>query len=292
MVQVPPAHTLVWPTLRAIRDLGGSATVSELTKAVVSLNSLSEDVQSAPHGSSASRTELEYRLAWARTYLKNIKAVENSARGVWSVTDLGREIDEAQVVVLMRQWRLRLAEQRAARAQAVQAAEEELELEGDDAATEDEASWEDALLSRMQQLAPDAFERLAKRILREAGFESVTVTGGTGDQGIDGLGMYRLSLVSFPVFFQCKRYSGPVRSPAVRDFRGAMQGRGDKGLLITTGTFTADAKAEATREGAPPIDLVDGQQLCRLLMDLRLGVQVTERTVQEVSLDEDFFAGL
>ena len=113
------------------------------------------------------------------------------------------------------------------------------------------------LLQSLMAMEPAGFERLAQRLLREADFISVNVTGRSGDGGIDGLGIYRLSLLSFPVFFQCKRYRGSVGSGAVRDFRGAMAGRGDKGLLITTGTFTADAKAESTRDGAPPVDLND-----------------------------------
>jgi restriction system protein len=126
--------------------------------------------------------------------------------------------------------------------------------------------------------------------MREAGFISVTVTGRSGDEGIDGLGVYRLSLISFPVFFQCKRYRGSVRAGAVRDFRGAMAGRGDKGLLITTGTFTSEAKQEATRNGAPPIDLIDGDSLCELLKQHSLGVKTTIKTIHEVEIEPDFFA--
>ena len=139
---------------------------------------------------------------------------------------------------------------------------------------------------------PDAFERLAKRLLREADFDSVNVTGESGDGGIDGLGVYRLGLVSFPVFFQCKRYRGSVGPGAVRDFRGAMAGRGDKGLLITTGTFTADAKREATRDGAPPVDLIDGDRLCELLKRYDLGVRTETRTVEEVRIEQSFFADI
>jgi restriction system protein len=117
------------------------------------------------------------------------------------------------------------------------------------------------------------------------------VTGKSGDGGIDGTGVYRLSLVSFPVYWQCKRYKGSVGSGVVRDFRGAMVGRGDKGLLITTGTFTGDAKAEATREGAPPIDLIDGERLAQLLKEYELGVKVHLRTVEEVTVDPSFFEG-
>jgi restriction system protein len=138
-------------------------------------------------------------------------------------------------------------------------------------------------------MRPDAFERLAQRLLREADFDSVNVTGKSGDGGIDGLGVYRLGLVSFPVFFQCKRYQGSVGAGAVRDFRGAMAGRGDKGLLITTGTFTADAKKEATRDGAPPIDLIDGGRLCELLKRYDLGVRTATRTIEDVSIDVAFF---
>jgi len=96
--------------------------------------------------------------------------------------------------------------------------------------------------------------------------------------------------VSFPVFFQCKRYKGSVGASAVRDFRGAMSGRGDKGLLITTGSFTADAKQEATRDGAPPVDLIDGERLCDLLKEQRMGVNV--RLVEDVEVSPDFFADL
>ena len=121
---------------------------------------------------------------------------------------------------------------------------------------------------------------------------SATVTGRTGDGGIDGLGIYRMSLVSFPVFFQCKRYRGSVGSGVVRDFRGAMAGRGDKGLLITTGTFTGEAKAEATRDGAPPVDLIDGRRLCDLLKEYDLGVRTQTRVVEDVTVDKDFFVDL
>ncbi len=135
---------------------------------------------------------------------------------------------------------------------------------------------------------PGAFERLCQRLLRESGFVKVEVTGKSGDGGIDGVGVLWMNLISFQVLFQCKRYAGSVSSPTVRDFRGAMQGRADKGLIITTGTFTADARREATRDGAPAIDLVDGELLCALLKQYRLGVQVRERIVEDISIDEHF----
>ena len=139
---------------------------------------------------------------------------------------------------------------------------------------------------------PTAFERLAMRLLREAGFQRVEVVGRSGDAGLDGIGLYKMSLVSFPIYFQCKRYAGGVGASIVRDFRGAMAGRGDKGLIITTGTFTLPARAEATKAGAPPVDLIDGDALCDLIVEYRVGVKVTERTVRNVTVDETFFANV
>jgi restriction system protein len=139
-------------------------------------------------------------------------------------------------------------------------------------------------------LRPDAFERLAQRLLRESGFTKVEVTGRSGDGGIDGTGVLRVNLLSFHVLFQCKRYNGTVGAGVVRDFRGAMVGRADKGLIVTTGTFSPEAKREATRDGAPAIDLLDGEALCDLLKDLRIGVDVKQ--AEEVTLDEAAFRDL
>ena len=151
-----------------------------------------------------------------------------------------------------------------------------------------EESWRQVLLERLLRLSPAAFERLAQRLLRESGFVEVKVTGRSGDGGIDGVGIVRLGgLLGFPVLFQCKRYQGSVSPGVVRDFRGAMMGRSDRGLIITTGTFSREAKAEATRDGAPPIDLVDGEQLLDKLKELRLGVTV--RMIEQVSVVPEFF---
>jgi restriction system protein len=143
----------------------------------------------------------------------------------------------------------------------------------------------------IHEISPDAFERLAKRILRESGFVQVEVTGRSGDGGIDGKGIMRLSgLLSFHVIFQCKKYKGTVTASDIRDFRGAMIGRADKGLFITTGTFTRDAIREATRDGAPPIDLVDGDQLADKLKELGLGIQ--KEMVERISVDTEWFKSI
>ena len=138
-------------------------------------------------------------------------------------------------------------------------------------------------------MSPAAFERLTQRLLREAGFREVEVLGKSGDGGLDGVGVYRLSLVSFPIYFQCKRYNGSVPSSSVRDFRGAMAGRGEKGLLVTTGTFTRSARDEASRDGAPPVQLIDGEDLCDLLKEYDLGVTTRTRQIEDIEVDGNWF---
>ncbi|HET8853027.1 MAG TPA: restriction endonuclease, partial [Ktedonobacteraceae bacterium] len=151
-----------------------------------------------------------------------------------------------------------------------------------------EETWREELLSQLLDVAPDAFERLCQRVLRESGFVEVRVTGRSGDGGIDGVGIVRLGgLLGFPILFQCKRYQGSVGASTIRDFRGAMIGRADRGLVIATGTFSRDAKIEATRDGAPPIDLIDGEQLLDKLKELRLGITV--KMVEQISVLPDFF---
>ena len=279
-VEIPAYSDLLWTTLRAVKDNGDSATIREVVERVVERESLTEEQQAVLHGDGP-RTEVEYRLAWARNYLKCMGLLVNSERGVWDTTELGRDVDEGQILELHAAYVQRLREARRAK-----------RTTGSEDGDPDEGDWKQQLLEVLLRLQPSDFERLARRLLREAGFISATVTGRSGDGGIDGLGVYRLSLVSFPVFFQCKRYKGSVSAGAVRDFRGAMAGRGDKGLLITTGTFTKEARDEATRDGAPPIDLIDGNRLCDLLKEYGMGVDVRTRTIEDVEIRADFFENL
>ena len=129
--------------------------------------------------------------------------------------------------------------------------------------------------------------------MRESGFIQVEVTGRGGDGGIDGRGVVRVGgILSFHVIFQCKRYKDTVSAAVVRDFRGAMVGRADKGLLITTGAFTRDARAEAQRDGAPPLDLIDGDELVQKLKELRLGIEITPRITEQVTVRSEWFHSL
>ncbi len=259
VIDVPQYHELLWPTLQAVSELGGSASINEVVETVVKREGVSDEQQAVLHNDGP-QTEIGYRLAWARTYLKGMGLLANSARGVWALTDEGAALltgpsarDDQRQDRVRQLWAAYVAELRQARK-----AKQTQSVDPGPGEPAEERSWREQLLGQLMAMRSDAFERLAKRVLREADFDSVNVTGRSGDGGIDGLGVYRLGLVSFPVFFQCKRYRGSVGPEAVRDFRGAMSGCGDKGLLITTGSFTPDAKKEATREGAPPIDLIDG----------------------------------
>ena len=292
---VPQYNEMIHPTLVAVAELGGSASIGEIGEAVTKREAFSEAQQAVLHHNGP-ETEIGYRLAWARTHLKGMGLLTNSSRGVWTLTDEGTSLvtdpstnDDQRREKVRQLATAYLAETRNARK--ARQPQDNIEPAADELAADDaeERGWKEQLLDQLMTMRSDAFERLAQRLLREADFDSVKVTGRSGDGGIDGLGVYRLGLVSFPVFFQCKRYRGSVGPGAVRDFRGAMAGRGDRGLLITTGSFTPDAMKEATRDGAPPIDLIEGDRLCYLLKRYELGVQTTTRVVEDINIDAAFF---
>jgi restriction system protein len=287
---IPPYSDLLWPTLIAVRKLGGTGKLEEIDDAVVEGEGFSEEQLAVLH-KDGPRSEVEYRLAWARTYLRGMGILANPSRGTWTVTDFGKQVDESEVEPLRHTYLKNLAEDRKKKGKAAKDAGADPEL-AEESGNEETDDWREELLGVLLKMDPTAFEHLARRLLRAAGFINTTVTGGAGDGGIDGVGVYRLSLVSFPVYFQCKRYKGTVGPDKVRDFRGAMQGRGDKGLLITTGNFTAEATKEATRDGAPPIDLIDGERLCGLLKEHGLGVETTQRTIEDVHIHAEFFQNL
>jgi restriction system protein len=244
------------------------------------LLNLSDEEASEIHR--GNRTKLSYRLAWARNYLKRAGLLDNSARGVWALTAKGRTADNVDPKTINRWVKSLDAE--------AQASTPEKE---DKDESPPELRWEDTALETIKQITPKAFETLCQRLLRESGFIQVDVTGRSGDGGIDGRGVVRLGgMLSFHVIFQCKRYKDSVSASVVRDFRGAMVGRADKGLLITTGAFTRDARAEAQRDGAPPLDLIDGDELVQKLKDLRLGIEVVPRVIDDISVNVDWFRSL
>lgn len=283
--KMPTYHELMNPQLQALHELGGSGSIEEIAQKVAELSDLPEEILNLPHNpEKSSQTEIEYRLAWARTYLKKYGILDNSDRGIWIIVPEKRKVTMVDPQEVIKTVRAEIKKQKEL-VQKEDAIKDENEVEIPD----ETESWRNILHHLLtQELSPDGFERLTKRILRESGFVQVEVTGRTGDGGIDGKGIMRLSgLLSFHVVFQCKKYQGSVSSSDIRDFRGAMIGRADKGLFITTGTFTRDAVREATRDGAPPIDLVDGDHLAEKLKELGLGIKKV--LVEQVSVDEDWF---
>lgn len=273
---IPTYDKLFNPLLTAIKRLGGSASITEQERVVAELLRLSEKEINEIHR--GNRTKLSYRLAWARNYLKRYGLLDNSKRGIWSLTPVGLKteaVDNDEV----RRFVISLDRT---------TPKNEVAAE-----IEDEDSWEDELLNIIKKISPDAFERLCQRLLRESGFIQVEVTGKANDGGIDGKGVVRVGgILSFHVLFQAKRYSGSVPPAVVRDFRGALVGRADKGLIVTTGTFTREARAEAQRDGATPIDLIDGEELAHKLKELGIGVEVKEKVVEEVLIDKKYFEQL
>lgn len=290
---LPDLPGMMLATIEALRQLGGSANIHELDETVIEIEGLSEEEQSYMMAGNDQRTRVKYYLAWSRTYLWRGDCLENSARGVWALTDKGEKITSlSQTKAIYQQ--VRDEEKERARLKRLEKKQQTTKTPHTVSHVSEnekqEEDWKSNLLATVLKMSPDAFERLSQRLLREAGFVKVEVRGQTGDGGIDGVGVLRVNLVSFQVYFQCKRWKGSVGAKEIRDFRGALQGRADKGLFITTGTFTSQASDEATRDGAIAIDLIDGQRLCDLLKLYELGVST--KMIESVEINLDWFDGI
>jgi restriction system protein len=215
--------------------------------------------------------------------------LDASKRGVWALTDKARAalpLNEAEARRVFREVSASFAKSKIEKSESteVETVADQLVPRAD--AVVIQQTYRDDVAAKLQSLSPGGFERFCQRLLRESGFQEVTVTGRSGDGGIDGIGILQVNaLVSFKVLFQCKKYQGSVPVMQVRDFRGAMMGRADKGIIITTGSFTAEARKEAIRDGVPPIELVDGEKLIGMLEQLELGLK--PRTIYEI--DSEFF---
>ena len=271
------------PLLEALRKLGGSGTPDEVAEQIATDLELPDEVQNEllPSGGLRYRTN----IAWARFYLVREGLLNSSKRGVWSLTERGRStsLTVEQASEIFSRWVKIFDEQRRAKSFVEEPLAEKV-AEGSGTPSKD---YRTEALDILLALPPAGFERLAQRLLREADFTHVVVTGQSGDGGIDGYGTLQINrLVSFKVLFQCKRYSKSVAPSHVRDFRGAMAGRADKGIIITTGTFTAEARREATRDGVPAIELIDGEKLLDMLESLELGL----RPVTTFEVNHAFFA--
>lgn len=265
MAKGPQFIRFMLPLLEVLRDMGGSASSSEATDAVIEKESIPEDELEVTNKNGQPR--IRNQIAWARMYLVYAGYIDSSARGVWSLTEKGFQENLSGIDPLKLFKEVHTTFQ-----------EKKTELGSDKQITDEDEEYleteETQLLPLLKSLSPDGFERLCQRLLREYGFQNVKVTGKSGDGGIDGEGILEINpLLSFKVIFQCKRYQGSVGSGMVRDFRGAMVGRADKGIFLTTGTFTMEAKKEAVRDGANPIELIDGEKLVKMFEHLELGLK-------------------
>ena len=265
------------PLLDALRKLGGSGKPREVSDLIAEKMNVPDNKREETLKSGGTR--FHNQVQWARQYLVWENLLDSSVRGVWSLTEKGYEtkLSEKQSREIFLKWVAFHAEKR----------KEKETVEGeepDDVITE--PSYKEELLEILKKVSPEAFERICARLLRESGFEKVEVRGGPKDEGIDGIGVLQVNpFVSFKVLFQCKRYKGTVSRAQVGDFRNAMIGRADKGIIMTTGTFSTEARREADRDGAPPVELVDGEKLVEMFENLELGIK--PKTVFEV--DYTFF---
>ncbi len=271
---IPKYDDLFNPLLKALHSLGGSASVQETEEEMSNILKLTDKQSNEKHR--GNRTKLSYRLAWARNYLKRYGLLENSARGVWALTIIGNyttKVDKKEVNKKVK---------------ALDSVDSKASAKRLAYAVTGPELWRDQLLDYLKNMDPRSFEILSQRVLRESGFVEVEVTGKSKDGGIDGVGKVRLGgFLSFKVVFQCKRYRKSISAKQIRDFRGAMVGRSDKGLFITTSTFTRGAKEEAEREGAFPIDLIEGNLLTEKMKEFKLGVIVKQEEV--IKFDKSWF---
>ena len=282
------------PVLVALKRLGGSARPKEVC-AVVAHDMGLEGSPVLEKTLKSGGSWFENNVAWVRQYFVWAGIIDGSERGIWTLTEKGRNTkpfsdDEANEFAV-EMHRLNTIRRGKIVSDAKDGQPEEEDESGgigpEEEEEEDESKYKSQLLEIVRGLSPKGFELLCRHLLRKSGFEQADVTGGPRDKGIDGIGILRVSpVVTLKVLFQCKRYAAQVSPSEVRDFRGAMQGRAEKGIILTTGTFSAEAEKEAVRDGAPPIELVDGERLVGLCEDLELGL-VPKKTYE---VDPAFFS--
>src|SRR3990167_11036020 len=284
----PEFVRFVGPVISALGELGGSGRPEEVRAAIAEALNISEEEQARPLPSGV-QSRFENQVHWARFYLAKGGYIDASRHGVWTLTEKARALGKVSSAQAREIYRTVAVEFGKSRGKASSQADAQVTDEQVAPTTEAEhtfITYREAVAAKLLALPAAGFERFCQRLLRESGFEEVTITGRSGDGGIDGLGILQVNpLVSFKVLFQCKRYAGPVTPSQVRDFRGAMTGRADKGIIITTGSFTSDARKEGVRDGAPPIELVDGEKLASMLEKLELGL----RPRQTFEIDTTFF---
>lgn len=277
---VPNYSQLIEVTYIALKELGGSGKNNEINEKAAQLMNLSDEILSIPHLGNTNLSEVNYRLAWARTLLKNHGAIENSARSVWSITPAFSNKDKVDGEYIEKNCR---------KANTNSSAEEITEKQMEEAGVEipeEIKPWRKKLRNVLVNMNPYSFEKLTQRLLRECGFDDVRVTKKSGDGGIDGTGRLKINgIFSFNIAFQCKRYQGSVGAPDIRDFRGSLTTDIEKGVFITTGAFSKQAIEEASNPGKKQIDLIDGEEFISKLAEFGIGVH----EIKDYEIDEEYF---
>lgn len=278
-IVIPTYAQLIENTFIALKELGGSGKNTEINDKVAQLMNLPDDVLDVPHLNSSSMSEVNYRCAWARTLLKNHGAIENSARSVWAITAAFASVETVDGDYI---------EKNCKKPSQTKNAPAEVQMENAGVEIPEEVrSWRRKLQDVIQNMDPYGFERLTQRLLRECGFTQVEVTKKSGDGGIDGTGKLKINgIFSFNIAFQCKRYHGVVGAGDIRDFRGSLTTNIEKGVFISTGSFSKAAIEEAAAPGKQQIDLIDGEEFITKLAKFGIGVY----EIKDYEIDEDYFA--
>lgn len=308
MNEIPTWEQFIRFVLQGLSN-GTTLQVHELKERVADIVGLTEEqhLKTLPSGQPVA----ENRIAWAISYLNRVDAIERPQRGQYRITQIGGDLlahhpkgitekDLRQLAKPDDQWWVRknsTGTLKDASSSAAGQLDTDTTLDPNEQIEEgmdrinSEVSAE--LLSLLQGSDPAFFEQTVVDLLLAMGYGGAhgkgTVTQLTNDGGIDGI-IDQDALGLNKIYIQAKRY-GPqtsVTRPEVQSFVGALSGRADGGLFITTGVFSHGA-TDYARDVPSRIILIDGQQLTKLMIKYGVGVE-TKKTLKIVRVDEDYFA--
>lgn len=299
---IPDFQMMMRPILSILAD-GKEHPIGDIYGAIGDFFQLSKEerVQLLPSGK---QFIVSNRVGWALTHFKAAKVAESSKRGVYKITQRGRDVlqknaqqvdlsvlDQFEEHVAFRTPKTSKSSSTAAPVE-VQATPEEAILQ---AYQELRASLAQELLEKIKQSSPQFFERLVVDVLLGMGYggserDAGEALGRSGDGGIDGV-IREDKLGLDVIYIQAKRWEGVVGRPVVQGFVGAIHGaRASKGVIITTSDFTTEAK-EYVKTIPTRIVLVDGRTLAELMIDHNVAVgRVSNFEIKKV--DNDYFSEL
>lgn len=262
---VPTCKKLINPTFAALQGLGGRASNREILERVILDLHLPEETIRKPHTGSLTKTELAYRLAWARTYLKQYGAIINTDRSVWSVSDEyidQKTLDEEAVFKAMPKSHL-----------------DNIKVDPDDEMPHNPADQpqENPIKKEMadiiSQLIPSTFSGLVINVFEHAGVTNIDIRSSESNE-IIGWGEFSCAgILTTSLSFQILTDAREVDSSAVRSFRGSLDNDSEISVLVSKSSFTEDPKAEAADRGKRNIHLLSGNQLIEIMISLGIGIQ-------------------